>query len=153
MFNMQGEAVGIVSHILSRSGGFEGIGFAITSNLAKRILLDQPFFWTGLDSFYLQDELAAAFNLPQTSGLLVQKVAANSIASRLGLRGGRIPINIENVELYIGGDVLLKVEGIQLHADNLEQIRTKINSVAEGQPLSFTILRDGKVRDVTVLKK
>ena len=152
MFNMQGEIIGTVSHILSQSGGFEGIGFAVTSNLANKILLEQPFFWTGLDSFYLQDEMAAAFNLPQNAGLLVQKVAANSIASRMGLRGGRIPIKIENVELFIGGDILLKVESIPLHLKNLDQIRKKINSVKEDQPITFTILRAGKVRNITVLK-
>ncbi len=152
MFNMQGEIIGTVSHILSQSGGFEGIGFVVTSNLANKILLEQPFFWTGLDSFYLQDEMAAAFNLPQDAGLLVQKVAANSIAARMGLRGGRIPIKIENVELFIGGDILLKVEGVPLHLKNLDQIRMKINSVKDDQPLTFTILREGKVRDITVLK-
>jgi S1-C subfamily serine protease len=152
MFNMQGEIIGTVSHILSQSGGFEGIGFAVTSNLASKILLEQPFFWTGLDSFYLQDEMAAAFNLPQDAGLLVQKVAANSIASRMGLRGGRIPIKIENVELFIGGDILLKVEGVTLHLKNLQQIRMKINTVKKDQPITFTILREGKVRDITVLK-
>jgi S1-C subfamily serine protease len=152
MFNFDGEVIGIVSHILSRSGGFEGIGFAVTSNLAKKILIEQPFFWSGLDSFYLQDELAAAFNLPQDSGLLVQKVAANSIASRMGLRAGRIPVMIENVEFFIGGDVLLKVEGIPLHMKNLVQIREKINSVKENESMTFTFLRAGKVRDITVLK-
>ncbi len=152
MFNMQGEIVGIVSHILSQSGGFEGIGFAVSSNTAKKILLEQPFFWTGLDHFYLHDELAAAFNIPQSSGLLVQKVAQNSIASRMGLRAGRIPIMIGNVELLIGGDVILKVEGIPLHLDKLEQVRMKINAVKADQPLTFTILRGGKVQDITVLK-
>ena len=152
MFNMQGEIIGTVSHILSQSGGFEGIGFAVTSNLANKILLEQPFFWTGIDSFYLQDEMAAAFNLPQDAGLLIQKVAANSIAARMGLRGGRIPIKIENVELFIGGDILLKVEGVQLHLKNLKQIRMKINSVKEDKPITFTILREGKVREITVLK-
>jgi serine protease Do len=152
MFNLKGEIIGIVSHILSRSGGFEGIGFAITSNLAKKILMEQPFFWSGLDSFYLQDDLAAAFNLPQDSGLLVQKVAANSIASRMGLRAGRIPIKIENVEFLIGGDVILKVEGIALHTKNLPQIRNKINSVKDNESMTFTILREGKVLDITVLK-
>jgi S1-C subfamily serine protease len=115
-------------------------------------LIEQPFFWSGLDSFYLQDELAAAFNLPQDAGLLVQKVAANSIAARMGLRAGGIPVMIENVEFFIGGDVLLKVEGIPLHMKNLAQIREKINSIKDNESMTFTILREGKVRDITVLK-
>jgi len=152
MFNFNGEIVVIVSHILSQSGGFEGIGFAVTSNLAKKILMEQPFFWSGLDSFYLQDEVAAAFNLPQDAGLLVQKVASNSIASRMGLRAGRIPVKIDNVEFLIGGDVILKVEGIAMHMKNLPQLRSKINSVKDNESITFTILREGKVRDITVLK-
>ena len=40
MFNMKGEVIGIVSYIISQSGGFEGLGFVITSNMAKRLLLD-----------------------------------------------------------------------------------------------------------------
>jgi S1-C subfamily serine protease len=152
MFNLEGEVIGIVSHILSRSGGFEGIGFAVTANLANRLLLEEPFFWSGLDSFYLQDELAAAFNLPQDSGLLIQKVAVNSLASRLGLRGGRIPIRIENLEFVIGGDILLKVEGIQLHARNMDKVRTAINAVKADKPITFTILRAGNVREITATK-
>lgn len=45
MFNWKGEVIGIVSNILSRSGGFEGIGFAATSKMA-RLLLEQEPFWS-----------------------------------------------------------------------------------------------------------
>ncbi len=40
MFNMDGEVIGIISSILSRSGGFDGISFAISSNVAKKLLLE-----------------------------------------------------------------------------------------------------------------
>lgn len=44
MFNMDGEVVGIVSRIVSRSGGFEGVGFAVTSNVAQKLLFDNKSF-------------------------------------------------------------------------------------------------------------
>jgi len=44
MFNLQGEVIGIVSNILTKSGGFEGIGFATTSNLTKELLLEKNIF-------------------------------------------------------------------------------------------------------------
>lgn len=152
MFNLQGEVIGIVSHILSQSGGFEGIGFAITSNIARELMLEQPFFWTGIDGIYLEGPMAAAFNLPQPYGILVQKVAAGSIADRMGLRGGKIMAIIENQSLMLGGDFILKIENMPLSKENLTKTRTLINQVKSDQPLSFTILREGKLREVSVLK-
>src|SRR5499427_10796125 len=69
MFNMQGEVIGIVSHIISKSGGFEGLGFVVTSNMARRILLEERSFWTGLSARLLSDDLARVLNLPQPNGL------------------------------------------------------------------------------------
>ncbi len=75
---MAGQVIGIASSILTKSEGFEGQGFVVTSNTASRLLLEQPPFWFGLDGIVLEDELAAAFNLPQPTGFLVQQVAENS---------------------------------------------------------------------------
>jgi S1-C subfamily serine protease len=41
MFNMSGDVIGIVSHIISKSGGFEGLGFVVTSSVARRVLLEK----------------------------------------------------------------------------------------------------------------
>jgi serine protease Do len=46
---MAGQVIGIASRILTKSGGFEGLGFVVTSNTASRLLLKQPPFWFGLD--------------------------------------------------------------------------------------------------------
>jgi len=50
MFNMKGEVVGIVSSILTQSGGFDGIGFAVSINTAREYLLNRKAFWYGLKS-------------------------------------------------------------------------------------------------------
>jgi serine protease Do len=53
MFNMQGEVIGIVSALVtSGAGGFERLGFATPSNLARQLLLDQKAFWTGIDGYF-----------------------------------------------------------------------------------------------------
>jgi len=51
MFNMRGEVIGIVCAIVSRSGGFEGLGFATPSNIARRVLLEEKLSWSGIDGF------------------------------------------------------------------------------------------------------
>jgi S1-C subfamily serine protease len=153
MFNLKGEVVGIVSHILSQSGGFEGIGFAISSNLAREILLEQPFFWHGLEGFYLEGPLSEIFNLPQESGLLVQRVAAGSLGERMGIRGGKIIALIEDQPVLLGGDIILKVENLPMQLNYLTEIREKINGLKANDVLTITILRGGRIREITALKE
>ena len=74
MFNMQGEVIGVVSNILTESGGFQGIGFAASSNLAKNLLLEKKKFWSGIEATFITGRMAEIFNLPQKGGLMVQKV-------------------------------------------------------------------------------
>jgi fatty-acyl-CoA synthase len=59
MFNMAGEVIGIVSHNISKSGGSEGLGFVVTINTAKKLLLERKSFWSGIDGTMLTGDLAA----------------------------------------------------------------------------------------------
>src|SRR5438034_2539483 len=69
MFNMQGEVIGIVSYIISKSGGFEGLGFVVSSNMARQLMLEKRPFWTGVTWFRISGELAEYLNLPQPFAL------------------------------------------------------------------------------------
>ena len=53
MFAMNGEVIGIVSHNISKSGGSEGLGFVVTLNTAKQLLLEKRSFWAGLEGLML----------------------------------------------------------------------------------------------------
>src|SRR5215471_17499505 len=99
VFNLKGEVIGIVSNIMSKSGGSEGLAFAATSNTARRTLLDQKPFWTGIEGILVQGEIASALNLTQPAGLLVQRVAGGSIAGASGIRGGSVRANVEGQEI------------------------------------------------------
>ena len=147
MFNMKGEVVGIVSRILTQSGGFEGVGFAVSSNVANRVLLTAKSFWTGIDGVLLQDTLAAVFNVPQSAGFLVQQVAQGSPAALLGLRAGTIRARIGSGEMFVGGDIVLNVGGIAIAPDgaSLEQIQNSLSALRAGDSLKVSVLRGGKV--------
>ena len=84
MFNMAGEVIGVASHNISKSGGSEGLGFVVTINMTRRLLLEQRSFWSGMSSVVVSGRVARALNLPQPVGLLVQRVAANSPAAQIG---------------------------------------------------------------------
>jgi len=154
MFNMNGEVVGIVSRILSQSGGFEGLGFAISSKVAKRVLLTSKSFWTGIDGVLLQDTLAQVFNLPQSAGFLVQQVAARSPAALLGVKPGTIRAKIGDDDLLVGGDVVLSVGGIAITASNasLEQIQNHLSALKAGDSITVNVFRAGKVVRLAALR-
>ncbi len=150
MFNIDGEVIGIVSHIISRTGGSEGLGFVVTSNLARRILLDEPTPWTGLDGYLLQDDLATVLNIPGGVGVLVQRVAAGSPAARLGLRAGSIGATIAGEQLVLGGDVILAVQGISVASDGAAgAIREALQSLGPNDTMRVQVLRDGQVIELT----
>ena len=145
MFNMAGEVIGIASRILTKSGGSEGLGFAITSNTAKRLLLEEPSFWFGLDGIVLKDELAAAFNVPQPMGLLVQQIADNSPAARLGIQPGEIKSQIGLSEVFLGGDIILEVVGIEVSEGCYQKIVSRLSQMKPGDTITVKVLRAGRI--------
>jgi serine protease Do len=151
IFNMKGEVIGIVSNIMSRSGGSEGLAFASTSNTARHLLLDQKTFWTGIEGILVQGDLASALNLTQPAGLLVQRVAGGSIAGASGIRGGSVRANVEGQEIVLGGDIILAVNGIPVtDGESYDQIYQSIASIKPGQSLVMTIFRQGQVLKLSI---
>jgi serine protease Do len=151
MFNMSGEVVGIVSQILTRSGGFEGLGFAISINVARKLLFEKKSFWTGVDGYMLSDETARIFNLPQPAGLLVLRVANNSPATDLGLQGGTVRANVGGEELIVGGDIILEIAGVAIAGDlsTVPVIEARLEKLQTGQPYTVKVLRLGKIVELT----
>jgi len=150
MFNMQGKVIGVVSHIISKSGGFEGLGFVVTSNLARRILLGERSFWTGISARLLSDDLARVLNLPQPNGLLVQRVADDSVAAKLGIRGGTMKATIAGTELILGGDIILESVGIPIvDTASRQEIRHRLGLLKAGDPIRVKVLRGGQVVELS----
>jgi serine protease Do len=147
MFNLDGEVVGIVSYILSESGGFEGIGFAASANMTKRLLFDRHTFWTGVDAILLKDEMAKVFNLPQPYGLMVQRVVFLSPFGIAGVQGGRYDITYEDRTIKVGGDIILAFNGIPISMDKLSllAIAGEMEKIGPEDPFELTVLRGGKV--------
>ena len=145
MFNLAGEVIGVASHNITRSGGFEGLGFVVSINMAKRLLLEGRSFWSGLAGLMLTGRLARALNLPQDAGILVQQVAARSPAAQMGLRAGTLPATIDGQSLLLGGDVVLSVMGVAIGEESYEKRRERVSRVPPGTAVTITVLRDGQV--------
>lgn len=150
MFNMRGEVIGIVSALVSRSGGFAGLGFATSSNVARRLLLDQKEFWTGVDGYFVNGEMAGVLNLPQPAGFLVERVAGGSAGAQLGLRPGSFRVTIEGETVLLGGDIVLEVLGVAiLDEAALERIPPALTRLNPGDPISVKVLRGGSVVELS----
>ncbi len=139
LINTRGEAVGINSAIVSRGGGFQGIGFAIPVDLAKPILSQLRGTgkvtrgWLGVSIQPLTQELAKSFGIAGTQGALVASVSEDSPAARAGLREG---------------DVIVTFDGKPVEGPRV--LPSMVANTPIGRPVPVGIVRDGARQTVTV---
>jgi len=102
LVNLKGEIVGINVAIFSTSGGYQGVGFAIPVNNAKRIISRLIagkkilYGWLGVTVQDLNDDLAKYFALPDKNGVLVAKVLENSPAAKAGIKESDVIKQFDN---------------------------------------------------------
>lgn len=150
MFDMHGRVVGIVSHIVTQSGGHQGLGFAVTSEVARKLVVDARPFWSGAHGVYIDGRMAELLNTPGgRSGYLIQRVAKNSPAEGLGLQGGDVLATMLGHVVVLGGDIILEVQGLALEPDNFARIRELLAGAAPEDDVVLTVLRGGKLLKVT----
>jgi serine protease Do len=139
LINTRGEAVGIATAIVSRSGGFQGIGFAIPSDLARPILGQLRTAgrvtrgWLGVSIQPWTPELAKSFGLTQPDGVLVASVAEGSPAAQAGLKPG---------------DVIMRYDGKIVDAPRA--LSTFVAETPVGRTVDVSIVRDGRAQPVQV---
>ena len=139
LVDVQGRLIGVNTAILSRSGGSQGIGFAIPSNLARNVmeqLVKGGKVVRGYLGVTLQDltpELVDAFKLKTRAGALLSDVTFGSPASKAGLKSG---------------DVLTDFNGAKI--TDMRQLKLTVANVAPGTEVPVVVLRDGKSTEVKV---
>ncbi len=133
LVNIKGELVGINTAIFSRTGGYQGIGFAVPSNMAKSVmtqLINEGKItrgWLGVTIQNLTPELAAEFGMQQPGGVLVTDVFEGSPADKVDLKRG---------------DLILEVNEKKIK--NVENLRNIVAQGKVGSVIKLKILRDGK---------
>src|SRR2546426_2082896 len=150
MFNMAGDVIGIVSHNISKSGGSEGLGFVVTLNTARQLLLEKKSFWSGLEGQFLPDNVADLLNLPaNATGYIVKNVAKGSPGEDIGLRGGTRVVVIDGQEFALGGDIVLEALGHSMKPANTGKIREELSKLHSGDSFQVTVLRAGRIMQLT----
>ena len=150
VFNMAGEVIAIVSQNISKSGGSEGLGFVVTINSARNLLIPRKVFWGALQGLLVTGDLAAILNIPAPAGFLVKTVAQGSLAWNMGLQGGDKIVTIAGKDVAVGGDIILAVDDIPiLSEENIEKVRNRLAGGAPGTPFKMRVLRAGRIIDLT----
>jgi len=150
VFNLDGEVIGIVTHVLAAKEGSSGPAFAVTSNVARKLMLEERRIWLGVEARLLSGPVAAVFNLNQGAGLLVQSVAADSIGARLGLHEGSIEATIGGEPILLGGDVILEMMGRTIGPipSAFAEIQAMLNRLQPGDKVHMKVFRSGEVVDL-----
>jgi serine protease Do len=139
LVNLDGELVGVNSAIASQSGGFQGIGFAIPSNMAFNImdmLVSKGKVtrgWLGILPQDIDEKMGAALKLKENQGVLIGDVTADSPAEKAGIQSGDVITAIDNEPMA-----------------NASKLRTQIAQAMPGTKIKVTVLRDGKSQDIDV---
>ena len=137
LVDMEGRLVGINTAILSRSGGNQGVGFAVPVNLVRHVmdeLVKSGKVSRGYLGVMIQDvtpDLAKTFNLKETTGALVGEVTENSAASDAGLKPG---------------DVIVEFNGKKVRDGR--SLRNNAGLLSPGTKTEVKLLRDGKEKTV-----
>jgi len=150
MFSRAGNLIGIVSHNISKSGGSEGLGFVVTANTVRTLLLEKNRRFYGLDALPLTGDMAEAFKLPQAGGFLIKQVVKGTISDQMGLRGGTRMGLVDGKAVPVGGDIILSVQGITTASnEDLGKVLKSLETLKPGDDLRVTIFRDEKVEELS----
>ena len=155
LLNMKGEVIGINTAIQSISGEFSGIGFAVPSNTALKIvpsLIEDGEYkhpWIGISGRDIDPELARVLDLKDAKGFLVITVVDGSPADKAGLKGMTETQVIDGKEYPANGDIILSVDDKEVRkiSDILVHLQRE-KSV--GDTMHLGVLRDGEFMNISL---
>ncbi|MGQ0555415.1 MAG: DegQ family serine endoprotease [Nitrospiraceae bacterium] len=139
LVNTRGELVGINTAIFSQTGGYQGVGFAVSTTMAKPIyenLIKTGKVVRGYLGIGLQDlnqDLAKSFSMKDSKGALVSDVKEDSPADQAGLKQG---------------DVIIEYQGILI--EDGVALQRMVTRTPVGSKVPVKVMRDGRARDLTV---
>ncbi len=139
LVNLNGELIGINTAILTKSGGYMGVGFAIPVNLVKKVMNDiltkgkVVRGWLGVVIQDVTPQLAQIYGLKKPEGAVVTKVQKDSPADKAGLKEE---------------DIIIEFNGQKIR--NRFDLSSKVANTLPGTKVKIKVLRDGKEKTLTV---
>ncbi len=138
LINAAGELVGINTAIYTRSGGSQGVGFAIPTSLVKTVMQQILEYgrairgWLGIEIQTINPALAESFRLPETRGIIIAGVMPGGPADHAGVKTGDIILQINGKTISDGTDALNHI------AQTAPGKEILLSGIREGKPLTIT---------------
>jgi len=149
LLSLRGEVIGMNTWILSDTGQFSGVGFAIPSDTINRevsSLIETGGYqhpWIGITGRQMSPAVAEAMSQPpSTMGTLVVSVTAGGPAEAAGFRGGDRQVTIDGAALMVGGDIIIGADG-QYISNFYDLINYVERNKKPGDVVTFTVIRSG----------
>jgi S1-C subfamily serine protease len=154
LIDARGRMIGVTTMIYSPSGGSIGIGFAVPVNTAKRVVAELIEYgkvrrgWIDASLVQIFPALVRYAKLPVQSGLLVSRTKKSGLAEKAGLRQGGDPVRYGSSVIYLGGDIITKVDGMKV--DTLADLYSALEDNKGGDRVAVEVLRNGNKVDLTI---
>ena len=155
LLDSSGKLIGINAQIVSRSGGNEGIGFAINGHTVKQIV-DQLIQFgrivrpqLGLHGFGLDNRILQYLKIPKPSGVMITKVAPKSAAARAALRPATRELKFGFYRVPIDGDVIVQIDDSLV--SSIRDIRDIVAEKKIGDSIRIYFYRNQKLQTVSVI--
>jgi S1-C subfamily serine protease len=154
VLNSSAEVIGVSTAIFSPSGGSVGVGFAVPINTAKGMIpelisrgyIARPYL--GIAGHEIVPALVQALRLPVKEGIMVVEVTPGSPAQRAGIRGGDRAVQVGNMIVRVGGDIITEVDQVKVRT--FEELSDFIDAKQPGDTVALTFNRQGKLNVVEV---
>src|SRR5438132_7190250 len=139
LINLEGKVIGITSSIRSRTGGFQGVGLAMPSNMAKNVIgqleaggvVHRGYMGVAIKN--LDPEVASRLGVQGSEGVVVGQVFDNSPASKAGLKEGDVITTIDGKPVTTSRELQEQVAALPLHK------ATQLSVVRDGKPKSLQV--------------
>lgn len=151
LVNLKGQVIGINVAIITTTGGYQGLGFAIPVNKAKRILKklikgeEILYGWLGVNIQDVNEDLKEYFKLKEEKGAIVVKVYDNSPASKAGLKEGDLLLSVD------GKDIKSIKELVNIISNEDPGTKVKLNVLRNNRKLSINVILGKRPQDLDKL--
>lgn len=151
LIDSTGKMIGVNTMIFTKSGGSNGIGFALPINTAKRSVSEIIQFgevrrgWIDFDPIQITPALVRYANLKIEKGILVSSLDKRSNAYEAGLRGGdkNLAIKYQNSVKYLGGEIITSLNNIKI--ESISDLFTALEDTKPGESVNLEYIRDSKL--------
>jgi 2-alkenal reductase len=161
LLNSRGEVIGVNTAIRTESGVFSGVGFAVPSNTALRVVPELiangevRYAWLGITSMASEEGLGVAgladvLELPVRQGVLIDTIVADSPAARAGLQGGNTAREVRGQTVCVGGDIIVAVNDEYIR-DMDALLAYIVQNASPGDTLRLLVIRGAETFELPLL--